>query len=336
MADYKILFTGSVCSGKTTAIRSLSDIETIDTDASVSDSAIRRKQKTTIAMDYGVLEVSDSSRLHLYGTPGQERFRFMWQLMMSDLVHDAQALVLLVDNTRNDPFKDIKFYLDEFRDYIVKRQLIIAVTHSDQQAHPDHAYYMNELKGMGIFTTVLFIDARYPDSVLDVVKTVLEEREPDVDWTELGQRLMAHRPPVLEQEESSEAVEGDEDGQVEEGQEAAAVQLFNAVSLMDAAMNTRGITGAMHLGADRKVLETNIGSMQNQAMLKTMVNLVAALEKKVAFLGHIDNLVLCGPEHETLSVFVEERQALGLCSEKELSLAVVKQQALDLMQWSGE
>ncbi len=331
MADYKILFTGSVCSGKTTAIRSLSDIETIDTDASVSDSAIRRKQKTTIAMDYGVLEMSDSSRLHLYGTPGQERFRFMWQLMMSDLVHDAQALVLLVDNTRNDPFKDIKFYLDEFREYIVKRQLIIAVTHSDQQAHPDHAYYMNELKSMGIFTTVLFIDARYPDSVLEVVKNVLAEREPDLDWDGLGQRLMAHRPPVIEEEESSE-----ETAQQEESKEPAPVELFSAVSLMDAAMNTRGITGAMHLGADRKVLETNIESMQNQAMLKTMVNLVAALEKKVAFLGHIDNLVLCGPEHETLSVFVEERQALGLCSEKELSLAVVKQQGQDLLQWSGE
>ncbi|TCK04259.1 GTP-binding protein [Marinobacterium mangrovicola] len=331
MADYKILFTGSVCSGKTTAIRSLSDIETIDTDASVSDSAIRRKQKTTIAMDYGVLEMSDSSRLHLYGTPGQERFRFMWQLMMSDLVHDAQALVLLVDNTRNDPFKDIRFYLDEFRDYLVQRQLIIAVTHSDQQAHPDHAYYMNELKGMGIFTTVLFIDARYPDSVLEVVKSVLAEREPDLNWDELGQRLMAHRPPVIEEEEeSSEAPVAAETSEPPE------VKLFSAVSLMDAAMNTRGITGAMHLGADRKVLETNIGSMQNQAMLKTMVNLVAALEKKVAFLGHIDNLVLCGPEHETLSVFVEERQALGLCSEKELSLAVVKQQGQDLLQWSGE
>ncbi|WP_432696052.1 GTP-binding protein [Marinobacterium sp. YM272] len=327
MAEYKILFTGSVASGKTTAIRSLSDIETIDTDASVSDSAIRRKQKTTIAMDYGVLELSDDSKLHLYGTPGQERFRFMWQLMMSDLVHDAKALVLLVDNTRNDPFKDIRFYLDEFREYIVKRQLIIAVTHSDQQTHPDQAYYMNELKSMGIFTSVLFIDARYPDSVIEVVKAVLSDYEPELDWDGLGQRLMAHRPPVIEDEPDDTAEQTDA---------AKPVKLFNAVSLMDAAMNTRGITGAMHLGPDRKVLETNINSMQSQAMLKTMVNLVAALEKKVAFMGNIDNLVLCGPEHETLSVFVEERQALGLCSEKELSLTVVKQQAQDLLQWSGE
>lgn len=331
MAEYKILFTGSVASGKTTAIRSLSDIETIDTDASVSDSAIRRKQKTTIAMDYGVLEMSDNAKLHLYGTPGQERFRFMWQLMMSDLVHDAKALVLLVDNTRNDPFKDIKFYLDEFREYLVQRQLIIAVTHSDQQAHPDQAYYMNELKGMGIFTTVLFIDARYPDSVLEVVKAVLTDHEPEMDWDALGQRLMDNRPPVIEEPNNDP-----EESKPQESEGAKPIKLFNAVSLMDAAMNTRGITGAMHLGPDRKVLETNIGSMQNQAMLKTMVNLVTALEKKVAFLGSIDNLVLCGPEHETLSVFVEERQALGLCSEKELSLTVVKQQAQDLLQWSGE
>ena len=65
-----------------------------------------------------------------------------------------------------------------------------------------------------------------------------------------------------------------------------------------------------------------------------MINLVTALEKKAAFMGSIDDLVLCGPQQETLSVFVEEKQALGLCSEKELSINVVKQQAADLLQWS--
>jgi len=44
--------------------------------------------------------------------------------------------------------------------------------------------------------------------------------------------------------------------------------------------------------------------------------------------------VLCGPHQETLSVFVDEEQALGLCSESNLSINVVKQQAADLLQWS--
>ncbi|WP_067983909.1 GTP-binding protein [Neptuniibacter pectenicola] len=319
MTDYKVLFTGSVCSGKTTAIRSLSDIETVDTDARVSDSAIRRKRKTTIAMDYGVLDLSDDARLHLYGTPGQERFKFMWEVMMSDLVHDAEGLVLLVDNTRNDPFKDIRFYVEEFRDFIVRRRLIIAVTHSDEQAEPDHDYYMQELKAMGLFTTVIFIDARDPSSVLKIVKELVGHREKEIAWSELEERLAVNSsmPQVTEEEHESSSADMSEN-----------------VTLLDAAMNTRGITGAIHLGADRKVLSSNVSSKQNKELLRSMINLVTALETKASFLGHIDDLVLCGPQQETLSVFVEKEQALGLCSDKELSINVVKQQAMDLLQWS--
>lgn len=317
MADYKVLFTGSVCSGKTTAIKSLSDIETVDTDTNVSDSAIRRKRKTTIAMDYGVLELSDESRLHLYGTPGQERFKFMWELMMSDLVHDAEGLVLLVDNTRADPFKDIQFYIQEFRDFIVRRRLIIAVTHSDEQANPDYHFYMNKIKEMGLFTTVMFIDARDPASVLTVIEELIGSRERDIPWSDLAERLQVNStmPGMIKDEE--EPIKQD-------------------VSLMDAALNTRGIIGAIHLDADRNELSSNIEKPHHREILKSMVNLVTALEKKAGFLGHIDDLILCGRNQETLSVFVDEDQALGLCSDQGLSINVVKQQAADLLQWSKE
>lgn len=317
MAEYKVLFTGSVCSGKTTAIKSLSDIETVDTDTNVSDSAIRRKRKTTIAMDYGVLDLNGESRLHLYGTPGQERFKFMWELMMSDLVHDAEGLVLLVDNTRADPFKDIQFYIDEFRDFIVRRRLIIAVTHSDEQSFPDQHFYMNRIKEMGLFTTVLFIDARNPTSVLEVVEELLSQRERNIDWKELGNRLEVNSTmPGAEKQ--------DEVAQTED------------ISLMDAALNTRGIVGAIHLNDKREVLSSRIENGHNREILKAMVNLVSALEKKAGFLGHIEDLILCGKDQETLSVFVDEEQALGLCSDRELSINVVKQQAADLLQWSKE
>jgi signal recognition particle receptor subunit beta len=317
MADYKVLFTGSVCSGKTTAIRSLSDIETVDTDTNVSDSAIRRKRKTTIAMDYGVLELSDESRLHLYGTPGQERFKFMWELMMSDLVHDAEGLVLLVDNTRADPFKDIQFYIQEFRDFIVRRRLIIAVTHSDEQADPDYHFYMNKIKEMGLFTTVMFIDARDPESVLTVIKELLETREREIDWSGLAERLQGNSSmPGTENEEQQPPKQD--------------------VSLMDAALNTRGITGAIHLDSDRNAVSSQIDDAHSREILKAMVNLVSALEKKAGFLGHIEDLILCGRDQETLAVFMDDDQALGLCADPELSINVVKQQAADLLQWSKE
>ncbi|WP_050764145.1 GTP-binding protein [Neptuniibacter caesariensis] len=315
MTDYKVLFTGSVSSGKTTAVRSLSSIETIDTDASASDSVIRRKEKTTIAMDYGVLELSENAKLHLYGTPGQERFKFMWQLMMSDLVHDAEALILLVDNTRKDPFKDIRFYVEEFRDFIIRRRLIIAVTHSDIEPEPDHDFYMQELKRMGLFTSVIFIDARDPTSVLKVVKELVGDYESDIDWQSLETKL---EPNSTMPDASSDAVEQPE----------------NRVSMIEAALHTRGVTGAIHLDAKRKIIDSKVPDKDSQEVLKSMVNLVAALENKAAFMGKIDDLMLCGPDEETLSVFVDDEQALGISSDRQLSLNVVKQQASDLLQWS--
>lgn len=319
MTDYKVLFTGSVASGKTTAIRSLSDIETVDTDASVSDSVIRRKKKTTIAMDYGVLELSESAKLHLYGTPGQERFKFMWQLMMSDLVHDAEALILLVDNTRTDPFKDIRFYIEEFRDFIVRRRLIIAVTHSDEKADPDYDTYVEELRRMGMLTTVIFIDARDPSSVLKVIKELVGHREKQVNWNAVAERIEVNSTmPTLEVEPEKKPDE----------------VALEKVSLLDAAMNTRGITAAMHIDEDRSVRSSNVTDKKNKELLKSMVNLVSALEKKAAFMGDIEDLVLCGPSEETLSVYIDKDQALGLCSEADLSLNVVRQQAQDLLQWS--
>lgn len=317
MTDYKVLFTGSVSSGKTTAVRSLSSIETIDTDASASDSVIRRKEKTTIAMDYGVLELSETAKLHLYGTPGQERFKFMWQLMMSDLVHDAEALILLVDNTRKDPFKDIRFYVEEFRDFIIRRRLIIAVTHSDIEPEPDHDFYMQELKRMGLYTTVIFIDSRDPTSVLKVVKELVGDYESDIDWKGLEKTLEPNSTVPDPSEVDSQGAE-------------------NKVSILEAALHTRGVNGAIHLDAQRKILDSKVPDTDSQEVLKSMANLVAALESKAAFMGKIEDLMLSGPEEETLSVFVDDDQALAISSDKQLSLNVVKQQAADLLQWSRQ
>ncbi len=74
MSNYKIIFTGPVGAGKTTAISSLSDIPVLGTDEMASDMTVHRKQTTTVAMDYGLMKLDAGERIHLYGTPGQERF----------------------------------------------------------------------------------------------------------------------------------------------------------------------------------------------------------------------------------------------------------------------
>ena len=96
MKENKIIFTGPVGVGKTTAISALSDEPPVQTDASASDMTLVRKGYTTVAMDYGVIHLDEETKVHLYGTPGQERFNFMWEI----LSQGSMGLVLLLDNTK--------------------------------------------------------------------------------------------------------------------------------------------------------------------------------------------------------------------------------------------
>ena len=68
---------GPVGAGKTTAIQALSDIEVIATEAKASDDVRKLKKTTTVAMDYGVMNLGNGDQVRLYGAPGQKRFDLM-------------------------------------------------------------------------------------------------------------------------------------------------------------------------------------------------------------------------------------------------------------------
>ena len=104
--EHKIIFTGPVGAGKTTAISSISDIPVVKTEASASDEVMLRKSNTTVAMDYGILNLDEGAKIHLYGTPGQERFSFMWDI----LTIGGVGLILMLDNARKDPLGDMVFF----------------------------------------------------------------------------------------------------------------------------------------------------------------------------------------------------------------------------------
>jgi len=112
--EKKIIFTGPVGSGKTTAIGTISDIEVVKSEAKATDAVALRKENTTVAMDYGVLNLGGGEALHLYGTPGQERFSFMWEI----LCKGGMGLIIMLDSARPDPLADLDFYLDAFKQFI--------------------------------------------------------------------------------------------------------------------------------------------------------------------------------------------------------------------------
>ena len=79
--EHIILFAGPMGAGKTTAIRTLSDIPVVSTEAANTDRAQSDKETTTVALDYGEISVSDEEKVRLYGIPGQRRFEFMWKIL---------------------------------------------------------------------------------------------------------------------------------------------------------------------------------------------------------------------------------------------------------------
>jgi|SRR5690554_17520 len=170
MRKYKIIFTGPVGAGKTTAIAAISDKPPISTNEAASDMTTSRKSQTTVAMDYGVKYLDNSDILHLYGTPGQERFNFMWDI----LTEGGLGLMLLIDNRRDNPFGDLSFYLNAFKEFIDSTAVAIGVVGMDIKAKPYLQDYQQELERIGYKDVPLFeVDARSKHDVSIMLEALL-------------------------------------------------------------------------------------------------------------------------------------------------------------------
>ncbi len=114
MKSYKVVVTGPFSAGKTAFIRTASDIEIVTTERRISDPGLFRddKQETTVAMDYGHKRLGDVM-LHLYGTPGQARFEFMWRILAKEM----DAFLILVDSADKGSLMDAKQIIRLFRKY---------------------------------------------------------------------------------------------------------------------------------------------------------------------------------------------------------------------------
>jgi small GTP-binding protein len=172
----KIIFTGPVGAGKTTAIRSISDIDIVATDQSASDMTKDRKRETTVAMDYGVIKIGEEEKVHLYGTPGQERFDFMWSI----LTKGGIGLILLLDNTRKEPFQDMKFYTNSFKDFIKEQQMVVGVTRMDERKIPNINQYREWLDELDFQAPVFEVDARSRQDVSLLIQSLLLSLDPGV------------------------------------------------------------------------------------------------------------------------------------------------------------
>ena len=128
MQAVKMVITGPFSSGKTVFIGSVSEIDVVSTERRISSKAEQIKDSTTVAMDFGRITVGDDLVLYLFGTPGQRRFDFMWDILSQGML----GFVVMVDSTKPETFREAKRILETFESY-ASTAFVVAANKQDQE-----------------------------------------------------------------------------------------------------------------------------------------------------------------------------------------------------------
>ena len=162
--------------GKTTAIVAISEIPPVSTEVQNNDTQTHAKATTTAAMDYGEVTLGNGDKLRLYGTPGQERFDFMWKILGAG----ALGVVILIDNSRPDPIADVRHYLNAFSDVVRGYRAVIGVGHTETHPQPGLHEFHEIADSMGLQVPMFSVDVRRRDDVLLLLDVLFHQIEQDI------------------------------------------------------------------------------------------------------------------------------------------------------------
>ncbi len=175
MQVVKMVVTGPFSAGKTQFIRTISEIDVVSTERKLSSDAERLKEETTVAMDFGRISIDEELILYLFGTPGQRRFDFMWEILTEGML----GFIILIDSVRPETFREARHILEIFRGYAQTPYVVAA----NKQDMPD-AWSTEDLrialkidKSIKVLPCVATDKESVKNTVLELLYSILESIE---------------------------------------------------------------------------------------------------------------------------------------------------------------
>jgi len=164
----KIIVSGPFGSGKTTFIKYVSDEQFSGNDVPTTGELAQFKAMTTVGMDFGILHVDDELDVHLFGTPGQARFSFMWKIMSKG----ALGTIFLVDGASERALKEAQIMLKTYKD-MPDMKLVVGVSKQDLP----EAKSLNDIANLlDLGNTPMFaVDAREEKNARFLIMALLQE-----------------------------------------------------------------------------------------------------------------------------------------------------------------